>query len=42
MGFIDPTLWPYLLHIPPKIHVLLYDSSMPEDDSPVECKTRTP
>ena len=38
MYFIDPQLWPYLLHIAPKIRVLLYDSSMPEDNAPVECK----
>jgi len=41
-GLVDPELWPLMLHIPPKIPVLLYDSSMPEDDSPVECKTRVP
>lgn len=39
MGIIDPRLWPYLFHIPPKIRVLLYDSSSPEEDSPTPCKT---
>ena len=42
MVFFDPELWPYMLHIPPRIPVLLYDSSLPEDDTPVECKTRVP
>jgi hypothetical protein len=42
IGLVDPELWPYVLHIPPKISVLLYDSSMPEDDAPVECKTHIP
>ena len=37
MGLIDPRLWPYLLHIPPKVTVLLYDSSLPEDDGLVKC-----
>jgi hypothetical protein len=38
MNFLDPELWPYMLHIAPKIPVLLYDSSMPEDNDPVVCK----
>ena len=37
MVFLDPRLWPYLLHIPPKVSVLLYDSSLPEDNSHVKC-----
>ena len=37
--FIDPELWPYMLNIARKIPVLLYDSSMPGDNSPVNCKS---
>jgi hypothetical protein len=36
--YFDPELWPYAMHIAPKISVLVYDSSMPEDDAPVACK----
>lgn len=36
--FLDPELWPYLLRIPPKVRVLLYDSSVPEDNTPFHCK----
>ena len=39
MFFLDPDLWPYMLGIAPKIPVLLYDSSMPENNDPVECKS---
>ena len=39
---LNPNLWPYVLNIGVKFPVLLYDSSMPEDDAPVECKTRVP
>jgi hypothetical protein len=35
--FLDPELWPRMLHMVPRISVLLYDSSMPEDDAPVQC-----
>jgi hypothetical protein len=38
--FIDPELWLYVLHIPPKIRVRLYDASQPEDDSAVGCPDR--
>jgi preprotein translocase subunit YajC len=37
---VDPRLWPYLLNISAKISVRLYDSSVPEDDSPVQCKNK--
>jgi hypothetical protein len=36
--FFDPTLWPYLLRISPKISVLLYDSSRPESNAPIGCR----
>jgi hypothetical protein len=35
---VDPRLWPYFLNISPKISVRLYDSSMPEENAPVQCK----
>ena len=38
MVFMDPELWPYMLHVAPKIRVMLYDSSMPEDNTPLYCK----
>jgi hypothetical protein len=38
MFVIDPRLWPYFLNISAKIPVRLYDSSMPEDNIPVQCK----
>ena len=37
--FLDPELWPYLLGITPKVRVLLYDSSVPEDNAPLHCKS---
>ena len=37
MALVDPELWPRMLHMAPKISVLLYDSSLPEDDTPVPC-----
>jgi preprotein translocase subunit YajC len=36
--WIDPRLWPYYLHLAPKVPVRLYDSSQVEDDSPVACQ----
>lgn len=36
---LDPRLWPYLLRIPPKISVRVYDSSVPEGDAPFQCKS---
>jgi len=36
--WIDPRLWPYYLHLVPKIPVRLYDSSLPEDNTPVHCE----
>jgi len=36
--WIDPRLWPYYLHLVPKLPVRLYDSSRVEDDTPVRCK----
>jgi len=38
MVFLDPRLWPYMLHIAPKIWVLVYDSSEPEENGPVACR----
>jgi hypothetical protein len=34
----DPLLYPRLFHLGDKIRVRLYDSSVPEDNSPLECK----
>ena len=34
----DPALWPYFLGTAPKIAVLLYDSSVPEENSALVCK----
>jgi len=34
----DPQLYPRLFHIRDKMPVRLYDSAMPEDNSPVECR----
>lgn len=36
--WIDPRLWPYLLHLVPRLPVRLYDSSLPEDNTPVRCE----
>jgi hypothetical protein len=36
--WIDPRLWPYYLHLVPKMRVRLYDSSLPEDNTPVRCE----
>jgi hypothetical protein len=36
--WIDPRLWPYYLHLAPKVPVRLYDSSLVEDDTPVACQ----
>lgn len=38
MVFLDPRLWPYMIGIPPKIYVLMYDASGQQDDAPVSCK----
>jgi hypothetical protein len=35
---IDPRLWPYYLHLVPRLPVRLYDSSLPEDNTPVRCE----
>lgn len=37
MFLIDPRLWPYMLGVAPKMSVLLYDASRPEDDTPIQC-----
>jgi len=37
-GFVFPELWPYILKLPPKISVLIYDSSLPEDNGSTRCK----
>jgi hypothetical protein len=37
----DPFLWPYVLHIPPKVSVRVYDAAMPEDNAPSECRQTT-
>ncbi|HLY66169.1 MAG TPA: hypothetical protein VKU60_11600, partial [Chloroflexota bacterium] len=39
MALPDPELWWYMLNLEGKIPVRLYDSSMPEDNEPVKCKT---
>jgi hypothetical protein len=36
---LDPELWPYMFHTAPTIRVRLYDASIPEDNSLVECTT---
>jgi len=36
--WIDPRLWPYYLHLAPKVPVRIYDSSLMEDDTPVACQ----
>jgi hypothetical protein len=38
--WIDPRLWPYYLHLVPRLAVRLYDSSLPEDNTPVRCSRR--
>jgi len=37
--WVDPRLWPYYLHLVPRLPVRLYDSSLPEDNAPVRCET---
>jgi hypothetical protein len=37
----DPLLWPYMLHIPPKVSVRVYDAAMPEDNAPSGCRQAT-
>jgi len=34
----DPALYPRLLHLGDKMQVRLYDSALPEDNSPIQCK----
>ena len=36
--WIDPRLWPYYLHLVPRLPVRLYDSSLQEDNTAVRCK----
>lgn len=36
--WIDPRLWPYYLNLVPRLPVLLYDSSLPDDNTPVRCE----
>jgi len=36
--WLDPRLWPYYLHLSVKIPVRLYDSSLPEEDTPLKCE----
>jgi hypothetical protein len=36
--WIDPRLWPYYLNLVPRLPVRLYDSSLPDDDTPVRCE----
>jgi hypothetical protein len=38
--FIVPELWSYVLHIPPKIRVRVFDASQPENDSAMGCPDR--
>jgi hypothetical protein len=40
MFVVDPRLWPHFFNISARFPVLLYDSSIPEDDSPVQCKNK--
>lgn len=40
MFLFDPRLWPYMLGVAPKMKVLLYDASQPEDDRPILCSKR--
>ena len=36
--WIDPRLWPYYLNLVPRLPVGLYDSWLPEDNTPVRCQ----
>ena len=36
--WIDPRLWPYYLKLVPRLPVRLYDSSLPDDNTPVRCE----
>ena len=36
--WIDPRLWPYYLNLVPRLPVRLYDSSLPDDNTPVRCE----
>jgi hypothetical protein len=35
---LNASLWPRLLHIGLKMRVRLFDSALPEDDTPIECE----
>jgi hypothetical protein len=37
LQFLDPKAWQYLLRIDALMSVLLYDSTLPEDNSPLSC-----
>jgi len=39
--FYDPRLWPYYLHLVPRLPVRLYDSLLPEDNAPVKCENNS-
>ena len=38
LRIFDPVLYPRLFHVGDKMLVRLYDSAVPEDDSPVQCR----
>jgi hypothetical protein len=38
MKIFDPQLWPHLMHLQGRLSILLYDVSVPEDNSPIVCK----
>jgi hypothetical protein len=39
--WIDPRLWPYYLKLVPRLPVRLYDSSLPDDNTPVRCENES-
>lgn len=39
--WIDPRLWPYYLNLVPRLPVRLYDSSLPDDNTPVRCENNS-
>jgi hypothetical protein len=42
LQFLDPKVWQYLLRINALLSVPIYDSAIPEDDSPLSCNKRGP
>ena len=41
LQFLDPKTWQYLLRIDALQSVRIYDSAIPEDNSPISCNNRT-